>query len=209
MDSTWPWLAVAGLGALHGLNPASGWLFSACSVRAGQRHGWLRTLIPIALGHVASVALVAGAVPAAWRLGWAIDSAALLGAAIALMLALVSHHFVGLARKRSRPVAGPVPLTLWSFAMATAHGAGLILVPALIPLCTSDMPAREITASGSLTLALAAVAVHLAAMLVVTALTARCARPAIELARGWLRNRRKQRGVAPTRLPAHGGHRRV
>ena len=43
-----------------------------------------------------------------------------------------------------------------------------MLVPALIPLCLGDGPAREITASNSLTLALAAVGVHMAAMLAVT-----------------------------------------
>jgi hypothetical protein len=53
--------------------------------------------------------------------------------------------------------------------MGIAHGAGMMLVPALIPLCLSGSPAREITASGSMLLALAAVAVHMAAMLAVTA----------------------------------------
>ncbi len=52
--------------------------------------------------------------------------------------------------------------------IATAHGAGLMLVPALIPLCIGDAPARQTTASGSLLLALAAVGVHAAAMLAVT-----------------------------------------
>lgn len=57
--------------------------------------------------------------------------------------------------------------------MSTAHGAGLMLVPALIPLCMGDAPAaREITASGSLMLALAAVGVHTAAMLGVTGVIA-------------------------------------
>jgi hypothetical protein len=56
--------------------------------------------------------------------------------------------------------------------MSTAHGAGLMLVPALIPLCMGDAPAREITASGSLTLAFAAVGVHTAAMLAVTGVIA-------------------------------------
>ena len=179
MDSLWPWLAVAGLGALHGLNPAAGWLFAACGARPGERRGGLCALVPIALGHIASVALVAIAVPLAWRLGWAIDSAALLGAAIALMLVLASHHIVGRAKRRSRTPGGVVPLALWSFAMATAHGAGLILVPALVPLCASDTPAREITATGSMLLALAAVAVHLAAMLAVTAAMASGARLAL------------------------------
>jgi hypothetical protein len=52
--------------------------------------------------------------------------------------------------------------------MASAHGAGLMLIPALVPLCLADSPAREITASGSLVLALAAVGVHTVAMLVTT-----------------------------------------
>jgi hypothetical protein len=59
-------------------------------------------------------------------------------------------------------------IALWSFLMATVHGAGLMLVPALASMCLADNPAREITASGSLVRALAAVGVHTAAMLVTT-----------------------------------------
>jgi hypothetical protein len=56
--------------------------------------------------------------------------------------------------------------------MSTAHGAGLMLVPVLMPLCTGNAATREITASGSLALALAAVGVHTAAMLAVTGVIA-------------------------------------
>ncbi|MGL1636498.1 hypothetical protein ACSTI0_00395, partial [Vibrio parahaemolyticus] len=63
-------------------------------------------------------------------------------------------------------------LALWSFSVASAHGSGLMLLPALLPLCLSGSPARAITASGSLALALAAVGLHLAAMLATTALAA-------------------------------------
>jgi hypothetical protein len=63
-------------------------------------------------------------------------------------------------------------IALWSFLMATAHGAGLMLLPALVSLCLAGNPAREITASGSLLLALAAVGVHTAAMLVTTGVIA-------------------------------------
>lgn len=56
--------------------------------------------------------------------------------------------------------------------MATAHGAGLMLVPAFLPMCMASGPARAIAASGSLLLALAAVAVHMAAMLVTTGVVA-------------------------------------
>jgi hypothetical protein len=57
-------------------------------------------------------------------------------------------------------------------AVAAAHGAGLMLVPALAPLCMGDASTREITVSGSLMLALAAVGIHTAAMLAVTGLIA-------------------------------------
>jgi hypothetical protein len=68
VEALWPWLLVAGAGALHGLNPATGWALAAASgVRAGdRRHAW-RALVPIGLGHAASVALVAVTVALARR----------------------------------------------------------------------------------------------------------------------------------------------
>jgi hypothetical protein len=162
MASLWPWLAVAGVGALHGLNPATGWLFAAaCGVRSHDGAQALRALGPIAAGHAASVALVAATV----ALGGATDRVPLQACAATLLLVVVLHHAVG---RRTWAPAGRIGLALWSFMMATAHGAGLMLVPALAPLCLADTPAREITASGSLMLALAVVALHTAAMLAVT-----------------------------------------
>jgi hypothetical protein len=68
--------------------------------------------------------------------------------------------------------AGMVGLGVWSFLMASAHGAGLMLVPVLIPLCLAASPAQELTAAGSLPIALAAVGVHTLAMLATTAVIA-------------------------------------
>jgi hypothetical protein len=169
MTSLWPWLAVAGVGALHGLNPATGWMLAAAwGVRSRDRAQALRALIPIAVGHAASVALVAAAV----AFGLAMDRVVLQGLAGGLLVVVAVHHLSGRTAKRVRAPAGHAGLALWSFMMSTAHGAGLMLVPALIPLCIADTPAREITASGSLTLALAAVGVHTSAMLAVTGVIA-------------------------------------
>ena len=68
--------------------------------------------------------------------------------------------------------AGQAGLLLWSFLMATAHGAGLMILPALVPLCLSGSSMREISAGGSATIALAAVGVHSGVMLAVTGLVA-------------------------------------
>jgi hypothetical protein len=178
MHSLWPWLAVAAAGALHGLNPAAGWFLVAWRMRAGGRWPALRALGPVAAGHAASVALVAAAVPASLRLGLAIDRPVLLGAAAGLLLVLVAAHLLGHGSRLSKQRAGPAGVALWSLAMGTAHGAGLMLLPALVSLCAGDGPAREITASGSMPLAIAAVGVHLAAMLAVVvamATAAQCA----------------------------------
>jgi hypothetical protein len=154
MTSLWPWLAVAGAGALHGLNPCSGWaLAAACGMRSGDARQVLASLRPIAAGHAAAVAAVAALV--AWA--GSRDGLPVLAGGAALCGALL------LWRRRRGGLAAS------AFAAATLQGGGLMLVPAFIPLCLSASPARELTASGSLTLALAAVGVHLAAMLTVTA----------------------------------------
>src|SRR5262245_39856684 len=60
MAELWPWLVVAGLGALHGLSPATGWMFAAaCGIRSGDAKQAWHTLLPIGIGHLASVAMVA------------------------------------------------------------------------------------------------------------------------------------------------------
>jgi hypothetical protein len=181
MASLWPWLVVAGVGALHGLNPATGWLLAAAQgVRSRDRAQALRALVPIGVGHVASIALVAGAV----ALGMAMDRAALQAVAGALLVAAVAVHLWRRAAPRLRAPAGQAGLALSSFMASTAHGAGLMLVPALMPLCGAGAAAREIGASGAFTLAIAAVGVHAAAMLAVTGLVASGACRALAPVRG-------------------------
>src|SRR5437879_6089186 len=99
MSSLWPWLAVAGIGALHGLNPATGWMFAAAwGVQARDRAQALRALVPIAGGHAASVALVAAAV----ALGLSMDRAVLQALAGVLLVVVAVYHLSGRKAKRAR-----------------------------------------------------------------------------------------------------------
>lgn len=174
MDALWPWLVVAGLGALHGLSPANGWMFAAaCGVRARDGAQARRALLPIAFGHAASIAIVASA----FAQGIVMNHALVQRAGGALLIGVALYRWLRAAGQRTArdPVArsrlevrGHAGIALWSCLMSTAHGAGLMLVPALVPLCMTNTPAREITASGSLLSALAAVGVHMAAMLITT-----------------------------------------
>lgn len=185
MQTLWPWLAVAGLGVLHGLSPANGWMFAAaCGVRAGDGAQARRALLPIAIGHAASIFVVVSAI----AFGVLMERALLQGMAGALLICVAAFRLLRDGDRRTSSAtrktgthiagthisehAGQAGIALWSCLMATAHGSALMLVPALIPLCMADTPAREITASGSLVLASAAFGVHMGAMLVTTGLIA-------------------------------------
>ena len=184
-----PWLVLAGLGAFHGINPAMGWLFAVALGlhRKSRRVVWL-SLIPIAGGHALSIAVVVAAVV---TLGLVVDRRILeLTAGVVLLgwafyYALYGHRH----RVRVGMQTGMVGLGVWSFLMSTGHGAGLMLVPVIVPLCLSASPTTEFLAAGTLPLALAAVAVHSGAMLAVTAAMAAVVYEWMGLAflrRGWI-----------------------
>jgi hypothetical protein len=60
MGDLWPWLAIAGLGAVHGLGPANGWaLAAACGMKARDGAAARRALWPIGLGQAASIGALA------------------------------------------------------------------------------------------------------------------------------------------------------
>lgn len=165
----WPWLAIAAAGALHGLNPLTGWALAAWPEARGTAAQRPRLLVPIAAGHLGAVLVVAAAVPAALSFGLAFEPWVAQALAAALLLAMALHHFGSGSRRGSVAARGRTALTLWSFVLGIGHGAGWMLMPALASLCATDMPGREITASGSLLLGLAAVGVHMAALLATTA----------------------------------------
>jgi hypothetical protein len=168
VDAAWPWAVLVGLGIYHGINPAMGWLFAvALGLHRESRAVVLASLVPIALGHALSIAIVVAVVVA---LGLVVEHGLLQALAGGALVLWALYHLAYGARHRTRVGmrAGFAGLVLWSFLMAGAHGAGLMLIPALIPLCLSGNAAGEIARAGSLPLSLAAVGVHTAAMLAVT-----------------------------------------
>jgi hypothetical protein len=128
------WLTLVGLGAYHGLNPAMGWLFAVSrGMQERNRRAVLRSLLPIAIGHELSIALVAALVVG---LSVVADSSVLRIVAAAALLAFGIFRFLK-PRAHFRWTSMRVSdreLTLWSFLMSTAHGAGLMVAPVLIGL---------------------------------------------------------------------------
>jgi hypothetical protein len=149
----------------HGANPAMGWLFAvALGLHRHSRGVVLWSLIPLALGHAASVATVAAGVLA---LGMVIPDALLSRIAGMVLLLWAIWHGVRGHRQRLRVgmQTGLAGLALWSFVMASAHGAGLMLIPVILPLCLAAAPGQDTFAAGSMPIALAALGVHSIAML--------------------------------------------
>jgi hypothetical protein len=122
------WTAMLALGAYHGINPGMGWLFAvALGMQHGSARGVWRALPPIALGHAISVGLVLCAAAAA-GLVVPLDTLKFVVAAILMTLGLYR-----LWRHRHPRFGGMQvnfgDLTMWSFLMASAHGAGFMVLP--------------------------------------------------------------------------------
>jgi hypothetical protein len=131
MSELWPWLTLFVLGAYHGINPGMGWLFAvALGMQEKSRRAVLAAILPIALGHMLSVGVV---VSVLWLAQASLPEKALRYGAATI---LFSFGFYRLVRSRHPKWVGMRvgfgDLTLWSFLMASAHGAGLMLVPILI-----------------------------------------------------------------------------
>jgi hypothetical protein len=165
----WPWAALALLGAYHGVNPGMGWLFAvARGLQDRSRGAVLGSLVPIAIGHEASIVIVVIAV--------SLTEQYVPPFFIRLLaaLVLVSFGVYKLARPRSHPGGfgmriGAAGLVMWSFLMSSAHGAGLMLAPVLLglPVYSAYHSLSELSLQ-----AVAAASLHVAAMLLVMGIVA-------------------------------------
>lgn len=128
------WLAVLGSGVYHGLNPGMGWpLAVSAGLMERRSRALAAALVPLGLGHL--LAMLAVLLPFSlllvlveWR--WAIQ----VGAAL-LVLGFGLYKFAQRRHPRVLTRIAPSQLGLWSFAIAIAHGAGLMLVPIYLSLC--------------------------------------------------------------------------
>lgn len=133
-----PWLSLLVLGAIHGINPAMGWLFAVGrGLYERDRRAIWRALGPLALGHalaiIIAVSLAIGlgrVLPLRW-LRWVVA------------LALTFMGVDAFTRHRHVSLGGMQPsareLATWSFLVASAHGAGLMVLPFMLgtPAMTS------------------------------------------------------------------------
>jgi hypothetical protein len=165
--TAWLWLAVVASGVFHGVNPGMGW---PLAVSAGLMERNSRALFvalwSLSVGHMLAMLLML--LPFAFLLAlveWRLQIqlvAALLVTAFGIFRLFSRRHPRALAR------IPPTQLALWSFAIAIAHGAGLMLVPIYLGLCGTPAPGHGAAvplAEANLGMAIAVAIVHVAAMI--------------------------------------------
>jgi hypothetical protein len=135
--TSWGWPALFLLGAYHGINPGMGWLFAVA--RGMQEHATkavARALVPITLGHALSIGLVvalAGLIQIVLPLGYVQIVVALALISLGLFRILRRKHFAWGGMQ-----VGFRDLTFWSFLMASAHGAGLMVLPIVLHAASAN-----------------------------------------------------------------------
>jgi hypothetical protein len=174
VGSTALWVMLL-LGAYHGINPGMGWLFAvALGMQEEKGSAVARALVPIALGHALAIGIV---VLAAAFIGMALPREAIRYPVAAILFGLGVHFLVRHRHPRwVRMQVGFRDLTVWSFLIASAHGAGLMVLPVLLGSSTVEaaeqMAGHNHRAAASPLAALLATGVHTTAYLAVTGLVA-------------------------------------
>ena len=169
--------AMVALGAIHGINPGMGWLFAvALGMQQGSARGVWRALPPIALGHAMAVGLV---LVAAAMAGLVVTPETMRVVVAAMLMTLGLYR---LWRHRHPRYGGMQvtfrTLTVWSFLMASAHGAGFMVLPFVLPMpgsvsAATSEHAGHLAAAGSASWTnAAAVGVHTLSYLLVMTLFA-------------------------------------
>jgi hypothetical protein len=127
----WSWAGLLALGAFHGVNPGMGWLFAvALGMQERRRAAVYRAMLPLALGHALAIA---AAIAVAVTMGAVLPSGALRWLVAGALMVLGTSRFFRHAHPRWVGMqVGMKDLTVWSFLMASAHGAGLMVLPLVL-----------------------------------------------------------------------------
>jgi hypothetical protein len=170
------WLAIIASGIYHGVNPGMGWpLAVSAGLMDKNPRALMATFWPLSLGHVLAMLLVI--LPFSLLITLVYWQRQIQVGASLLVIAFGVFRLVHQRHPRALARIRPTQLGLWSFAVAIAHGAGLMLVPIYLGLCRTTNLDQTHTAAGALisadlTMAILVSAVHSAAMIAAGGLTA-------------------------------------
>jgi hypothetical protein len=167
VSASWPWLLVAALGAYHGLDPSMGWLFAvALGLQDRSRARVVGALGPIAVGHLLSIASVV-AIIVGLSAFVAVTYIRPAGAVILIMFGVFRFLWPRAHPRWVSMRVNSAELVLWSFLMASAHGAGLMLFPLLLRISPNMCVSPILPSSHPILDATAVVILHTSSMILV------------------------------------------
>jgi hypothetical protein len=170
------WLAVIVSGLYHGVNPGMGWpLAVAAGLMDKSSRALVAALGPLTLGHLLAMLVVI--LPFSLLVALVYWQRQIQIGASFLVIGFGIFRLVNRRHPRALARIRPTQLGLWSFAVAIAHGAGLMLVPIYLGLCrVADLngghEAASVLVSADLGMAIAVSVVHAAAMVAAGGLSA-------------------------------------
>ncbi|GKQ55058.1 hypothetical protein [Bradyrhizobium sp. Ce-3] len=165
----WLWLAIIASGLYHGINPGMGWpLAVSAGLMDKSPRAVLGALLPLSAGHLAAMLLVL--LPFALLIALVEWQRPIQVAAAIIVIGFGLMRLVDRRHPRALARIPPTRLALWSFAVAIAHGAGLMLLPIYLGLCAASSAHDGHTAAArmidqNLAMALLVALIHTAAML--------------------------------------------
>ncbi|MGB0084507.1 MAG: hypothetical protein WBP94_03925 [Rhodomicrobiaceae bacterium] len=172
----WLWLAVVASGLYHGVNPGMGWpLALTAGLMERSSRALVAALWPLTIGHL--LAMLAVLLPFSLLIALVEWQRPIQIGASLLVIAFGVFRFVNRRHPRALARIRPTQLGLWSFAVAIAHGAGLMLVPIYLGLCRAANADSGHAAAGALInanlgMAVLVSAVHSLAMITAGGLSA-------------------------------------
>jgi len=138
-STVWLWLAIVVSGLYHGVNPGMGWpLAVSAGLMDKSPRALLAALWPLSVGHL--LAMLAILLPFAMLLALVQWRHQIQAGAGVLVIGFGAYRLLSPRHPRVLARIRPTQLALWSFVVAIAHGAGLMLVPMYLGLCQTSAP---------------------------------------------------------------------
>ena len=147
MTTTALWWAVIFSGIYHGVNPGMGWpLAVSAALFERKKSAMIKASAMLATGHF--LAMIVILLPFSMMYFLVNNEREIRMGAGVLVIAMGIYLLINRRHPKILARIHPAKLGLWSFLAATAHGAGLMLVPIYLGICGLLVLGESVSGTG-------------------------------------------------------------
>ena len=147
MTATALWWAVIFSGIYHGVNPGMGWpLAVSAALFERKKSAMIKASAMLATGHF--LAMIVILLPFSMMYFLVNNEREIRMGAGVLVIAMGIYLLINRRHPKILARIHPAKLGLWSFLAATAHGAGLMLVPIYLGICGLLVLGESVSGTG-------------------------------------------------------------